>query len=246
MRTSRAVAAGRRSRVFAICLGEYPAARSSRTRSGTCVWTATPIAYPADVPAGGPEHAVRRRSAAQRRRAVVRDSRHPGPAIGRGTTDLTGTGRGVALPPVSLCPSAARRATAGCRASPTRSTRDRVDGYHGVRALGSLKTKPAAGSPAARPEPAIHLERAEQGVLAARRPVSGGHAALGLPPRPGHAAHTGGQPAALAPARARPTLQLPPRGLRAPASPTPSPQRCAAREGVVTRPAASCCAAAAT
>src|SRR4051794_14511706 len=64
------------------------------------------------------------------------------------------------------------------------------------------------------PEPPIHLERAEQGVLAARRPVPGGQAALGLSPRPGQAAHTGGQPAALAPARARPTLQLSPRGLR--------------------------------
>ena len=61
---------------------------------------------------------------------------------GRGKTHLTGAGRGVALPSApSLASGGARR---GGRepGKPTRSTPDRVDGYHGVRALGSLKTKP--------------------------------------------------------------------------------------------------------
>jgi hypothetical protein len=66
MRTSRAATAGRRSRVFAICLGEYPQARNSRIRSGTCVSAATPVAYPADVPGGAPNT----RSVADRHRSV--------------------------------------------------------------------------------------------------------------------------------------------------------------------------------
>src|SRR4029079_13956289 len=65
--------------------------------------------------------------------------------------------------------------------------------------------------------------------------VPGGQAVLGLPPRPGQAAQTGGQPAALAPARARPTPQIPPRGLRRYWVIDALTERRDAREGLVAR-----------
>lgn len=110
MRTSRAATAGRRSRVFAICLGEYPAARSSRTRSGTCVSTATPRCVPFRHVQRRTQHAVCRRSALRRRRkfrtatAPARCGSKPGASrLGCGLSPAPGERQGL-RPPIQRRP----------------------------------------------------------------------------------------------------------------------------------------------